>query len=106
LQGGGDGVDVFMHEGIAFGFDHDAGEFLGAGVADDDAAVAVEFLFGGGDGGGDRGEFAHGDFLAHFDVTDLLGEDLEVRGEVMQGFAGVGNDLKDAQGSEQAVSGG
>ena len=41
LQGCGDGGDMFVHEGFAFGFDHDAGEFLGAGIAHDDATIAV-----------------------------------------------------------------
>jgi hypothetical protein len=28
--------------GVMFGFDHDAGELLGAGIAEDDAAIFAE----------------------------------------------------------------
>jgi hypothetical protein len=37
-DGVGDGVGVVAHEGFGFSFDHDAGEGLGAAVANDDAA--------------------------------------------------------------------
>jgi hypothetical protein len=34
--------------GVVFGFDHDAGELLGAGVAKDDAAIVAESGLGFG----------------------------------------------------------
>ena len=37
-DGGGDGVGVTVHRLFAFGFDHDARQGFGAGVANDDAA--------------------------------------------------------------------
>ena len=50
-DGVGDGVGVALHGGFVFGFDHDAGQRLGAGVADDDAAGVLEVLFGFVDAG-------------------------------------------------------
>jgi hypothetical protein len=55
-NGSGDGGGVVVHEGFGFGLDHDAGEGLSAGVADDDAAGVGEREFGGGDGPGNGGD--------------------------------------------------
>ena len=55
-DGSGDGGGVVVHEGLGFGLDHDAGEGLSAGVADDDAAGVGEREFGGGDGPGNGGD--------------------------------------------------
>jgi hypothetical protein len=47
---GGDVKGEGAHAVFGFGFDHDAGERLGAGKADNNAAVAIQFLLGGFDG--------------------------------------------------------
>src|ERR1039458_8804880 len=47
VDGLGDGGGVVAHLGFAFGFDHDAGEGFGAGVADDYAAGILQVFFGG-----------------------------------------------------------
>ena len=74
---------VVVHGGFAFGFDHDAGQGFGAGVADDDAAGVFQVLFGGVDGGGDGGDGVEGLLLADLYVDDDLREDLEVGGELV-----------------------
>src|SRR6266576_1984583 len=52
-QGVGEGLAEALDVGIVFGFDHNAGELLGAGVAKDDAAVVAESGLGFGQGAGD-----------------------------------------------------
>ena len=105
-DGVGDGVGVVVHGGFGFGFDHDAGQGFGAAVADDDAAGVGKLVFGGGDGGGDGGDRFERALLADLDVDDDLGEDLEVGGELVDGFAGAGDEIEDDEGGEQAVAGG
>src|SRR6266480_3222247 len=52
-EGVGQGLAEALDVGIVFGFDHDAGELLGAGVAKDDAAILAESELGFGQGAGD-----------------------------------------------------
>jgi hypothetical protein len=42
--------------GVVLGFDHDAGEGLGAGIAEDDSAVVAESGLGFGESAGDFGK--------------------------------------------------
>ena len=67
---------------------------------------SFEFFFGGADGGDDGGDGVEGLFLADFDVDDDLREDLEVGGELVDGFAGAGDEVEDDEGGEEAVAGG
>jgi hypothetical protein len=94
------------HGRFAFGFDHDAGQGFGAAVADDDAAGVLQLFFGGADGGGYGGDGFEGALFADFDVDDDLREDLQVGGQLVDGFAGAGDEVEDDQGGEQAVAGG
>ena len=48
-EGGGDGLGEALDVGIVFGFDHDAGELFGAGVAKNDAAVLAKRGIGFGE---------------------------------------------------------
>ena len=41
-EGVGEGLAEALDVGFVFGFDHDAGELLGAGVTEDDAAIVAE----------------------------------------------------------------
>jgi len=41
-KGVGEGLAEALDVGFVFGFDHDAGELLGAGVTEDDAAIVAE----------------------------------------------------------------
>src|ERR1700693_341317 len=52
-EGVGEGLAEALDVGFAFGFDHDAGELLGAGVAKDDPAIVAESGLGFGQGAGD-----------------------------------------------------
>src|SRR5712691_5224325 len=53
-DGGAEGVGERLAEAVdivlVFGFDHDAGKLLGAGVAQDDAAIVAERGFSFGEG--------------------------------------------------------
>ncbi len=106
LDGVGDGSGEGVHEGFGFGFDHDAGESFGAGVADDDASVAVELAFGVGDGLLNGGHGREGKFFADTNVADDLREDFESVKKFVEGAAGTGHDFHDAEGGEEAVAGG
>src|ERR1017187_7359524 len=106
VDGLGDGGGVVAHLGFAFGFDHDAGEGFGAGVADDYAAGILQVFFGGADGGGYGGNGFEGALFADLDVDDDLGEDFQVGGEFVDGFAGAGDEVEDDQRGKQAVAGG
>ena len=64
----GEALDV----GVVFGFDHDAGELLGAGIAEDDAAIFAESGLGFGQGAGNFGESFERGLGFHFDVDDDL----------------------------------
>ena len=93
------------HAVFGFGFDHDAGEGFGAGIADDDAAVAVQFLLGGFDDVTDFGDLGERYLLAHADVLDSLGKDFEVADEIGERMTCPSHDLHDAEGGEQSVAG-
>ena len=62
--------------------------------------------FGGADGGDDGGNRVERLFLADFYVDDDLREDFEVGGELVDGFAGAGDEIEDDERGEQAVAGG
>src|SRR6266478_3458958 len=49
-EGVGQGLAETLDVGVVLGFDHDAGELLGAGVAEHDAAVFAERGLGFGEG--------------------------------------------------------
>jgi hypothetical protein len=55
-EGVGQGLAEALDVGVVFGFDHDAGELLRAGIAEDDAAVFAESGLGFGEGAGNFGE--------------------------------------------------
>jgi hypothetical protein len=48
LRAVGEGLAEALDVGFAFGFDHDAGELLGAGVAKDDPAIIAKCGLGFG----------------------------------------------------------
>ena len=52
------------------------------------------------------GMVSSGRFFADFYVDDDLGEDLEVGGQLFNGFAGAGDEVEDDEGGEEAVAGG
>ena len=54
-EGGGDGMGEALDVGIVFGFDHYASELLGAGIAEDDAAVFAKGSVGFREGADDFG---------------------------------------------------
>ena len=91
--------------GLVLGFDHDAGERLGAGVAKDDAAVIAESGLGGGEGAGNFGERFERGLGLYFYVENELGVILET---VDEGFEAAlhGDKRRDFDGGEQAVAGG
>lgn len=97
---------MVLHDFLAFGFDHDAGEGFGSGVADDDAAGVDEVGFGFGDGGDDGGERVERELFADLDVEDDLRVVGEVGDELVKGFAAAVDDVEDEEGGEEAVSGG
>ena len=56
--------------------------------------------------GGNGGDGFEGALFADLDVDDDLGKDLQVGGELVDGFAGAGDEVEDHEGGEQAVAGG
>ena len=104
-EGVREGFAVALHVGVVFGFDHDAGERLGAGVAKHDAAGFAERGLGVGEGAGDFGERIERRLGAHFYVDDGLRVVLETVDEVVE-RAVHGNERGDLDGGEQAVAGG
>lgn len=99
-------MGVVVHGFGAFGFDHDAGEGFGAGVADDYAAGGGQVGFGGGDGGDDGGEGVEGELLADLYVEDDLRVVGEVGDELAEGLAAAVDQIKDKKRGEEAVAGG
>src|SRR5258708_21765830 len=71
-EGGGDGVGEALDVGIVFGFDHDAGELLGAGIAEDNAAVFAEGGIGFGESADDFGKGFERRLGFYFYVDDGL----------------------------------
>jgi len=100
-QGLAEALDV----GVVFGFDHDAGELLRAGVAEDDAAIFAEGGLGFGEGAGDFWERLERRLGFYFDVDDDLRVILEAFDEGFD-FAVHGNERGDFYGGEKAVAGG
>ena len=89
--------------GVVFGLDHDAGELLGAGVAEDDAAVFTECGLGFGEGTGDGGERLERGLGFYFYVDDGLWIVLEALDEGFD-LAAHGDERSDFDSGEQAVS--
>ena len=93
-DGGAKGVGERLGEtldvGVVFGFDHDAGELLGAGIAQDDAAIFAESRFGFGKRARDFGKRIERGFGFYFDVDDDLRVVLEALDEGFD-FAAHGN---------------
>ena len=53
-----------------------------------------------------EGIWSSGLLLAHLHVDDHLREDLQVRGQLVEGFAGAGDQVEHHEGGQQAVAGG
>ena len=94
------------HRLFAFGFDHHAGQGLGAAVANDDAARVLKLFFGGADGRGHRRNRIQRLLLAHLHIDNHLRENLEIGGELVERFAGAGYEIEHHERREQAVAGG
>src|SRR5258708_2091567 len=71
-QSVGEGLAEALDIGFVFGFDHDASELLGAGVAKDHAAVVAERGLGFGQGAGDFRKRLERRFRAHLHVDNQL----------------------------------
>jgi len=97
----GEALDV----GIVFGFDHDAGELLGAGISEDDAAVFSEGGVGFGKGSDDFGKRFERRLGFDLHVDDGLGIVLETGDEGIEA-ALEGDERSDFDGGEKAVAGG
>ncbi len=96
---------VALHVGFVFGFDHDACELLGAGIAEDDAAVFAECGLSFGESAGDCGERFERGFRTDFYVDDGLWIVLEALDEGFD-LAAHGDERSDFHGGEKAVAGG
>ncbi len=102
-EGAGEGLGEALDVGVAFGFDHDAGELFGAGIAQDDAAIFAESRFGFGKRARDFGKRIERWLGFHFYVNDDLRVVLEALNEGFD-FAVHGNQRCDFYGGEQAVA--
>jgi hypothetical protein len=91
--------------GVVLCFDHDAGELLRAGIAEDDTAIFAESELGFGEGAGNFGERFERGLGFYFDVDDDLRVVLEALDERFD-FAAHGNERSDFDGGEKAVAGG
>ena len=87
-----------------FSFDHDAGELLRPGIAEDDAAIFAESRLGFGERSGDFGKSFEWRFGFYFDVDDDLRVVLEAFDQRFD-FAVHGNERSDFYGGEKAVAG-
>src|SRR5712691_2938062 len=107
-DGGAEGVGERLAEaldiGFVFGFDHDASELLGTGVAKDDAAIVAKRGLGFGQGAGNFWKRLERRFRAHFYVDDELRIILETLHERFN-FTAHGNQRGNFCGREQAVTG-
>src|SRR5579883_3074766 len=101
---GGDGFAGALDLGEVGAFDHDAGEGLGAGEADEDAAGAGEFVLDAADLCGDGGDFGERLLFADAHVDEALGVDLEIGGELVEALAGAEGGFEDAEGGKDAVA--
>ena len=77
-DGVGDGVGVVVHLRLGFGLDHDAGQRLGSGVADDDAAESASAA-SAAEMAVATAESVQRALLAHMHVDDDLREGLRRR---------------------------
>jgi len=104
-EGVGEGLGEALDVGVVFGFDHDASEGFGAGVAEDDAAVFAEGRLSFGEGARDFGKRFERRLGFHFYIDDRLRIVLEAFDERFD-FAVHGDERGDFDGGEQAVTGG
>src|SRR5947209_4211981 len=87
------------------GFDHDAGQRFGAGIAEDDAAILAEGGLGFGEGARNFGKRIETRLGFHFYVDDKLRVVLEAAN---QGFEGTvhGDQGSDFNGGKQTIASG
>src|SRR5882762_503516 len=102
--GVGEGLGEALDVGFVFGFDHDAGALLGAGVAKDDAAIVAKCGLGFGEGAGDFRKRLERRFRTHHHVDDELRIILEAFDKRFD-FAVHGDQRGNLCGREQAVAG-
>ena len=69
-EGVGQGLGEALDVGVVFSLNHDAGELLGAGVAENDAAIVAKGGLGFGEGAGDFRESVERGFRTDFGVDD------------------------------------
>ena len=94
------------HGFFRFGFDHDAGEGFGPGVANNNATGLREFGFGGTNCICDGCNLVEGLLFADADIDDDLGKDLEVCHDLVERAAGAAENVKDDERGEQSIAGG
>lgn len=104
-DGVGERLAETLDVGIVFGFDHDAGELLRAGITKDDAAVVAESGLSFGKSAGNFGERFERGLGFYFDVDDDLRIVLQAFNERFD-FAVHGNERGDFYSGEQAVASG
>jgi hypothetical protein len=104
-QGVGQGLREALDVSIVFGFDHDAGELFGAGIAEDHAAIFAEDGLRFGEGAGNFGKSFQWGLGFHFHVDDDLRVVLEALDQGFD-FAVHGDERGDFNGGEKAVAGG
>src|SRR5712671_5175602 len=104
-EGVGYGCREALDVGIVFGFNHHAREGLGAGVAEDHAAVFTEGGLRFREGTRDFGKGFKGRLGFDLHVDDDLRVVLQTEDERLQSSAH-GNERRDFQGREQSVAGG
>ena len=91
---------------FGFGFDHDAREGFGAGVADDDAAALVELCFGGANGSSTVGIESSGFFSRTLTLTMTCGKTFRSAMSSSSDLPVRRDEIEDDEGGEQAVAGG
>lgn len=91
--------------GVVFGFDHDARELFGAGIAEDDAPIFAKSGLGFGESARNFGERFERRLGFYFDVDDDLRVVLEAFNEGLD-FAVHRDERGDFDGGEKAVAGG
>ncbi len=101
----GEGLAEALDVGVVFGLDHDAGELLRAGIAQDDASIFAERGLGFGERAGDLGKSFERRLGFYFDVDDDLRVILEAFDERFD-FAVHGNERSNFDGGEKAIAGG
>src|SRR5882724_5003366 len=104
-EGGGDGAGEALDVGIVLGFDHDAGELLGAGIAEDNAPVFAERSVGFGEGADDFRNRVKRRLGFDLHVDDGLGVVLEAGNEGIK-TALESDERSDFNGGEETVASG